>query len=161
MAQVIPMCARKKGVMATPKRCQLPTHCYSFQYIYLLFVTHSSQNFLLFITKPPDFTRKATLKLVAWRDDPNRKPLLLRGARQVGKTTLVNMFAGEQGRLRSMHQFVERADHPYAVRLYSNKLNIQKSATPGGKEYLLLNLPYYLAGKLPQYLEWFIQGHRL
>jgi predicted AAA+ superfamily ATPase len=30
--------------------------------------------------------RFITKKLVAWRDRPNRKPLLIRGARQVGKT---------------------------------------------------------------------------
>jgi len=30
--------------------------------------------------------------LQKWRTDRNRKPLVLRGARQVGKTTLVNEF---------------------------------------------------------------------
>ncbi|GMU87080.1 MAG: ATPase [Ignavibacteriales bacterium] len=33
--------------------------------------------------------------LLEWKTRPGRKPLILRGARQVGKTTLVNMFAGE------------------------------------------------------------------
>lgn len=28
-----------------------------------------------------------------WKERSNRKPLILRGARQVGKTTLVNTFA--------------------------------------------------------------------
>ena len=31
--------------------------------------------------------------LVRWRDKPNRKPLVIRGARQVGKTRLVRIFA--------------------------------------------------------------------
>ena len=31
-------------------------------------------------------------QLNSWRQDPNRKPLILRGARQVGKTTAVNEF---------------------------------------------------------------------
>ncbi len=31
--------------------------------------------------------------LLRWKDDPRRKPLMLRGARQVGKTWLVREFA--------------------------------------------------------------------
>jgi predicted AAA+ superfamily ATPase len=31
--------------------------------------------------------------LILWAEKPNRKPLIIKGARQVGKTTLVNMFA--------------------------------------------------------------------
>lgn len=34
-------------------------------------------------------------KLRKWKSKHNRKPLIIRGARQVGKTTLVNMFAPE------------------------------------------------------------------
>ena len=39
------------------------------------------------------FQRKALENLQKWALKPNRKPLVLRGARQVGKTTLVNEFA--------------------------------------------------------------------
>ena len=39
------------------------------------------------------FQRKALENLKKWALKPNRKPLVLRGARQVGKTTLVNEFA--------------------------------------------------------------------
>jgi predicted AAA+ superfamily ATPase len=39
--------------------------------------------------------RKAYQRLLAWKTSQNRKPLLLRGARQVGKTTLVRQFAKE------------------------------------------------------------------
>jgi len=39
--------------------------------------------------------RKAYSKLVEWKESADRKPLLLRGARQVGKTTLVREFAKE------------------------------------------------------------------
>ncbi len=38
------------------------------------------------------FTRTILQHLEAWRNDPLRKPLVLRGARQVGKTTVVNQF---------------------------------------------------------------------
>ncbi|MCU0387548.1 MAG: AAA family ATPase, partial [Chitinophagaceae bacterium] len=39
------------------------------------------------------FYRKAIEKLSEWQNKPNRKPLVLRGARQVGKSTLVRQFS--------------------------------------------------------------------
>jgi predicted AAA+ superfamily ATPase len=39
------------------------------------------------------FKRQLLLELENWRHNKPRKPLVLRGARQVGKTTLVNQFA--------------------------------------------------------------------
>lgn len=39
--------------------------------------------------------REILSEMKAWKADPNRKPLILRGARQVGKSTLVDMFARE------------------------------------------------------------------
>ncbi len=39
------------------------------------------------------FTRKIIVHLRKWKDKPNRKPLVLRGARQVGKTSAVLIFA--------------------------------------------------------------------
>jgi len=38
------------------------------------------------------FYRTATRKLEQWRESPYRMPLIVRGARQVGKTTLINQF---------------------------------------------------------------------
>ncbi len=40
--------------------------------------------------------RYAEKILREWYDSPRRKPLVIRGARQVGKSTLVRQFAGEQ-----------------------------------------------------------------
>ena len=39
------------------------------------------------------FTRKIESELLRWKNDVNRKPIVLRGARQVGKTFIVNRFA--------------------------------------------------------------------
>ena len=36
--------------------------------------------------------RSAFEKLIAWKNDPNRKPLIIKGARQVGKTWLMHEF---------------------------------------------------------------------
>lgn len=41
------------------------------------------------------FERTALAWLRTWRDKKNRKPLIIRGARQVGKTSLVDVFAKE------------------------------------------------------------------
>lgn len=41
------------------------------------------------------FERNAIFWLREWRNKPTRKPLVIRGARQVGKTSLVNAFAQE------------------------------------------------------------------
>jgi len=39
------------------------------------------------------FTRKIESELLLWKNAANRKPIVLRGARQVGKTFVVNRFA--------------------------------------------------------------------
>ena len=35
-------------------------------------------------------------QLIQWKDSPRRKPLILRGARQVGKTWLIEKVLGEK-----------------------------------------------------------------
>lgn len=41
------------------------------------------------------FKRKILSKLETWKQDKRHKPLILRGARQVGKTTVVNEFGSQ------------------------------------------------------------------
>jgi len=72
-----------------------------------------------------------------------------------GKIFPVEVKSGATGKLRSLFQFVDQAPHPYAVRVYSGKLNIEEGKTPGGNPFVLLNLPFYLVHKLPEYLSWF------
>ena len=69
----------------------------------------------------------------------------------------VEVKSGPAGKLRSLHQFVEQANHPHAVRLYSENIKISTNVSvPGGRSFQLLDLPYFLAGKLQDYLEWFL-----
>ena len=70
----------------------------------------------------------------------------------------VEVKSGHTGRLRSLHLFLDAAPHAYAVRLYSGKLTVDSLQTPSGKPFKLLNLPYYLAGHLEDYLSWFMEG---
>jgi len=74
---------------------------------------------------------------------------------QEGRIFPVKVKAGAAGKLRSLHQFINRCSHSYAVRLYAGPLEINRLKTPEGKSFSLLNLPYCLAGQLQDYLRWF------
>ncbi|MCP4213356.1 MAG: ATP-binding protein [bacterium] len=65
--------------------------------------------------------------------------------------------AGKTGSLRSLHQFVKRSPHAYAVRLYAGPFRLEEAVTPDGKSYKLLNLPYFLAGRIFDYIQWFME----
>ena len=73
----------------------------------------------------------------------------------------IEVKSGKTGKLRSLHQFVERTDHPYAVRLYGGAFSIEETKTPGGQPYLLMNMPYYLGTKIPEYLQYFVGNYSL
>lgn len=71
----------------------------------------------------------------------------------------VEVKAGGHGMLRSLHQFVERSKHKYAVRLLANNCSIEKLKTPSGIPYLLMNMPYYASTKIHQYVQWFVENN--
>lgn len=70
------------------------------------------------------------------------------------KVIPIEVKSGATGRLRSLHQFMDQAEHRFAVRLYAGKLEVEDAVTVEGKAFKLLNLPYYLGGKVDGYLEW-------
>lgn len=70
----------------------------------------------------------------------------------------IEIKSGKSGTLRSLHQFINRCDHSLAIRLYSGPLQIENTKTPEGKSYHLLNLPYFLAGRLKDYIAWFVEN---
>lgn len=115
-----------------------------------------------------------TQQLIAIHDDPSYKPhFWVREDKNANAEVdlvfqhrqhiiPIEIKSGQQGRLRSLHQFIERCDHAYAVRLGANTLSVERAVTPGKrKDYLLLNLPYYLTVKLREYIEWFFEKHKL
>lgn len=77
------------------------------------------------------------------------------------KVIPVEIKSGSEGTLKSLHQYVEATNHPYAVRMYAGEFKISKTKTPGGKPYLLMNLPYYLGTKINVYLEYFLNNYKL
>ena len=62
--------------------------------------------------------------------------------------------AGKTGTLKSLHEFIDLARHPYAIRLYAGPLQTTPAHTPKGTPYTLLSLPYFLVGKIYDYISW-------
>jgi hypothetical protein len=59
--------------------------------------------------------RRIEAELLRWKDSENRKPLILRGARQVGKTYVVNRFA------KNFDHFIDlNLERPREHRLFTN-----------------------------------------
>ena len=78
-----------------------------------------------------------------------------------GKIIPIEIKSGSEGTLKSLHQFIERTNHPFAVRVYAGEFLIEQQNTPNGVPYLLMNLPYYIVTKLPEYLKYFTENYNL
>ncbi len=66
----------------------------------------------------------------------------------------IEVKSGTEGKLRSLHLFMDAAPHNLALRFYSGTFSITKAVTMNGKSYTLLNLPYYLASQTEKYISW-------
>lgn len=77
------------------------------------------------------------------------------------KAIPIEIKSGTTGSLKSLHQFIESTDHPYAIRMYAGPFKIETTVTPNKKPYILMNMPYYLTTMLPEYIEWFVNNHSL
>jgi hypothetical protein len=71
-----------------------------------------------------------------------------------GKIIPVEVKAGATGSLKSLLLMMDLLPHPYAIRLYSGKMGIDEIKTNKDKKVYLLNLPYFLAGRLEDYAKW-------
>lgn len=75
----------------------------------------------------------------------------------VGKYLIpIEVKSGKQGRLRSLHEFIDRTAVPFAIRLLANHFSVEAVRTPKGTPYFLMNLSYYLASRWREYAEWII-----
>ncbi len=70
----------------------------------------------------------------------------------------VEIKSGPHGVLRSLHQFVERSGHKFAIRFLANRFLLEKVKTPAGIPYLLMNIPYYASTKIEQYADLLIKN---
>ncbi|TAF79269.1 MAG: DUF4143 domain-containing protein [Sphingobacteriales bacterium] len=55
---------------------------------------------------------------------------------------------GAAGRLRSLHSFIDKAEHNIGIRVSSNYFSVENVKTIAGKNYKLLNVPFYLLSSL-------------
>ncbi len=65
----------------------------------------------------------------------------------------VEVKAGQNSHLRSLHQFMESAPHDIAIRFWSKEFSVDNVVTPKGKRFRLFNLPYYYAGRVNEVLQ--------
>lgn len=71
----------------------------------------------------------------------------------------IEIKSGTTGTLKSLHEFINRATHHYAVRIYAGEFSIQENKTPAGKKYILMNMPYYLSSKIKEYANYLITNY--
>jgi len=73
----------------------------------------------------------------------------------------IEVKSGESGRLRSLHQFIQLTDLKFAIRLWGNHFSIDEVSTPTGTPFTLMNIPYYQASRVREYVAyWFAQRKR-
>lgn len=68
----------------------------------------------------------------------------------------IEVKSGKEGTLKSLHSYMDIAPHNFAIRFYAGALNISDAITQNGKQYKILNLPYYLGSQIEKYFDWFI-----
>ena len=66
------------------------------------------------------FHRTILDTLEVWSASPSRKPLILRGARQVGKTVAVHLFAA-----RYRHYLYLNMEYPGDAEIFQQNLNVR------------------------------------
>jgi hypothetical protein len=62
----------------------------------------------------------------------------------------IEVKSGKAGKLRSLNLFMEKSDHPYAIRIYAGKSRIDQIQLASGKEFHLYSIPYYLLPRLDE-----------
>jgi hypothetical protein len=68
----------------------------------------------------------------------------------------IEVKSGKAGKLKSLIQFMEKSNHPYAVRIYSGRSRIDQIKLPSGKFFFLYSMPYYLLSRLDEAIDQFI-----
>ena len=69
-----------------------------------------------------------------------------------GKIIPIEVKSGHNARLKSLHQFMDKASHDIAVRIWTGKYSIDEVKTQNQKTFRLINLPFYMISVLPEIL---------
>jgi len=70
-----------------------------------------------------------------------------------GRLIPIEVKSGADGRLRSLHLFMDESTHDCAVRIFSGTYNVERIKNLNGKPFSLVNLPYYCTCRLDAILE--------
>ena len=90
------------------------------------------------------FQRDILQQLLQWVEDSHRKPLVLRGARQVGKTTVVNELGKQFENYLYLNLENEETARLFEMQITTEELIIDEVTTAASKSFKLINLPFYL-----------------
>lgn len=66
----------------------------------------------------------------------------------------IEVKSGSQGRLRSLHEFIDLCPHDLGVRLLASGHTLEKLQTRKGKPFRLLNLPYFAVSQMGRWIDW-------
>ena len=66
----------------------------------------------------------------------------------------IEVKSGAEGKLRSLHQFIEITQNKLAVRFYDGEIKINQARTNNRSIFTLINLPHFLAGQIDKYIAW-------
>ncbi|MDR1402564.1 MAG: AAA family ATPase [Tannerellaceae bacterium] len=69
------------------------------------------------------------------------------------KAIPVEVKSGHNSKLKSLHLFMDDCPHDYAVRVWSQPFSVDRIKTQAGKEFNLINLPFYYVGVLKKALD--------
>jgi hypothetical protein len=69
-----------------------------------------------------------------------------------GKLVPIEVKTGASGRLRSLHAFINASSYNLAVRLYGGEFRIEPAKTIDGKNFTLVNIPWYQAAQTEAYV---------
>lgn len=67
---------------------------------------------------------------------------------QDSKIFPIEVRSGHNAHLRSLHSFMERSSQTVAFRVWSQPYSVNEVKTVQGKQFRLINLPFYLVGEL-------------
>ncbi|MCQ2250954.1 MAG: AAA family ATPase [Bacteroidales bacterium] len=65
----------------------------------------------------------------------------------------IEVKAGTNAHLKSLHIYMDESDQNVAVRIWSNPMQIDEIKTPKGKTFKLINLPFYYVSKIHEILD--------
>ena len=62
----------------------------------------------------------------------------------------IEVKSGAFGKLKSLFLFMEKSDHPYAIRVYSGENRVDRLQLPSGKHFFLHSVPFYFLPRLDE-----------